>query len=237
MPNIFITGDRHGDYTDIILFCERFKTTKADTMIVLGDNGVNFFKGARDKYLKEKLQNLPITFIMLRGNHDIRPSDIDSYQEKLIINKSFSGMFYVDDKYPDLLFTSEGYYSFKVNNEYKTAYIINGAYSVDKYYRLASNGRWFPNEQLSQEEMTGVEKELLNHKVSYIFSHTCPLKYEPHEVFLSYVDQSKVDKTMETWLDKIEDGTKYNDWYCGHWHINKRIDKMHFLYDSIELLE
>ena len=26
----------------------------------------------------------------------------------------------------------------------------------------------------------------------------------------------------------------YKAWYCGHWHINKRIDKMHFLFHGFE---
>lgn len=32
-----------------------------------------------------------------------------------------------------------------------------------------------------------------------------PLKYEPVEVFMAEVDQSKVDKSTEEWLDGIED--------------------------------
>ena len=28
----------------------------------------------------------------------------------------------------------------------------------------------------------------------------------------------------------------YNAWYCGHWHIDKRIDKMLFLMHSVEAL-
>ena len=43
-------------------------------MIVLGDNGVNYWGGKRDKALKKKLEALPITFMMIRGNHDQRPS-------------------------------------------------------------------------------------------------------------------------------------------------------------------
>lgn len=41
-----------------------------------------------------------------------------------------------------------------------------------------------------------------------MLSHTTPLKYEPVEVFMAGVDQSKVDKSMEEWLDRI-------DWIMG----------------------
>ena len=30
----------------------------------------------------------------------------------------------------------------------------------------------------------------------------------------------------------IEENTKYIDWFCGHWHIDKNIDRMHFLFNS-----
>ena len=45
-----------------------------------------------------------------------------------------------------------------------------------------------------------------------------------------------VDHSTEEWLDKIEDQLDYKDWFCGHWHIDKRIDKMHFMMRSVEAL-
>ena len=48
-------------------------------------------------------------------------------------------------------------------------------------------------------------------------SHTCPRKYEPVEHFMPGIDQSKVDKSTENWLDTIEDRLDYKEWYCGHW--------------------
>ena len=43
-----------------------------------------------------------------------------------------------------------------------------------------------------------------------------------------------MDKSTELWLDTIEKKLNYNAWYCGHWHMKKRIDKMHFLFESVE---
>ena len=50
------------------------------------------------------------------------------------------------------------------------------------------------------------------------------------------LDQRLVDHSTEEWLDQIENKLDYNAWYCGHWHIDKRIDKMHFLMHSVEAL-
>jgi 3-oxoacid CoA-transferase subunit A len=54
------------------------------------------------------------------------------------------------------------------------------------------------------------------------------------EAFLPGLDQSLIDHSTEEWLDTIEDRLDYKAWYCGHWHINKRIDKMHFLMHEVE---
>ena len=45
-----------------------------------------------------------------------------------------------------------------------------------------------------------------------------------------------VDNSAEEWLGRIEKKLTYQSWYCGHWHINKRIDKMHFLFDFFKSL-
>jgi 3-oxoacid CoA-transferase subunit A len=55
-------------------------------------------------------------------------------------------------------------------------------------------------------------------------------------MFLSGIDDKKVDKFTEQWLDSIEDRLEYTRWYCGHYHTDKTIDKLRFLYnDFLEL--
>ena len=61
-------------------------------------------------------------------------------------------------------------------------------------------------------------------KVDTVLSHTMPLEYEPVEMFLSGVDQSKVDKRTEEWLDTIEDRLDHEHRYCGHCHTGKKVD-------------
>jgi len=82
-----------------------------------------------------------------------------------------------------------------------------------------------------------VEKQVAEKHFDVILSNTCPFKYEPTEVFLPVIDQSTVDTSTEHWLDKIEEAVNYKAWFCGHWHIDKRIDKIHFLYRGFESAE
>ena len=145
------------------------------------------------------------------------------------------GTVYVEDDFPNLLFAKDGEI---YDLDGKEAIVIGGAYSVDKYYRLQRGMNWFPDEQPSDEIKQQTENQLsaINWNVDIVLTHTCPQKYVPIEAFLPGLDQSMVDHSTEEWLDKIEDRLNYKDWFCDHWHIDKRIDKMHFMMRSVEAL-
>ena len=49
----------------------------------MGDAGINFSGGERDRLKKEYLESLPITIFAIHGNHERRPQTIDTYKEKL----------------------------------------------------------------------------------------------------------------------------------------------------------
>ena len=81
-----------------------------------------------------------------------------------------------------------------------------------------------------------VEDQLAAHdyRVDVVLSHTCPLPYEPTEVFLPWLDQSDIDKSTERWLGELESRLHYRKWYCGHFHTEKTVDRLRFLYETIE---
>ena len=226
---IYITGDKHGDYSDIFDFCCKNKTSKNDIMIVLGDAGINYYLDKRDYVLKEELKKLPITLFCIHGNHEERPENIDGYKIKKINN----GIVYYEEKYPNILFAKDGeIYDF----DGKSTLVIGGAYSVDKNYRLMMGYNWYSSEQPNDEIKDRIRKALKEHnnEVDIILTHTCPFKYLPYEVFLSGIDQSQVDSSTEEFLDEIEETTKYKKWYCGHYHTDKKIDKMRFMMFDID---
>jgi 3-oxoacid CoA-transferase subunit A len=138
----------------------------------------------------------------------------------------------VEDEYPNILFAIDGEI-YDLGGRQCIA--IGRAYSVDKFYRLARGWGWWDDEQPSEAIRQYVEKQLADNgnRVDVVLSHTCPLKYEPKEVFLSFIDQSSVDKSTEAWLDTIEEGVSYDKWYCGHYHTQKMVDKVQFLFGSI----
>ncbi len=165
----------------------------------------------------------------IHGNHEERPEKIDSYKTKRFHN----GIVYYEEEYPNILFAKDGeVYDF---NNHKVL-VIGGAYSVDKYFRLVRGYNWYESEQPNDKTKSKVRKVLnnLDNKIDIILSHTCPYKYLPREMFLDGIEQSTVDNSTEYFLDEIEQTTDYKKWYCGHYHTNKKIDKMIFMFDEIE---
>ena len=228
----YINADPHGSYEKIENFVRKFSLDENDTIILLGDVAINYFGDDRDLDRKYWLSDMPCTFFCIHGNHEMRPEKISSY--KLVDYKG--GKVWVDNYFPNLLFAKDGeIFDF----DGKKCIVLGGAYSVDKPYRLSRGLHWFDDEQPSKQIKKFAEKKLEEnkYKVNYVFSHTCPVNYEPIECFMPGLDQSTVDKTTEMWLDKIEQKLDYDMWYVGHYHIDKKIDKMCFLFDSFEMLK
>jgi len=229
---VYYTGDIHGETTKILNFISRFQLTADDVIVILGDAGLNYYgNDSVDNRVKYLLNDQGVTILSIHGNHERRPESLPCYHERVWSG----GAVYIEDTFPNLLFAKDGEI---FNLEGQQSIVIGGAYSVDKYYRLQCGLRWFADEQPSLLIKEHVESMLnsVGWKIDTVLSHTCPAKYIPMEALMSCVDQSTIDHSTESWLDAIEERLSYKHWLCGHWHIDKRIDKMHFLMDGFETL-
>ena len=230
---VYVTGDCHRDFSKIEFFCRhnRSSLSKEDIMIVLGDAGINYALDGLDIKLKRNLAKLPITLLCVHGNHEERPYLMGTYVEV----EWHGGSVYMENVYPNILFAKDGeIYDF----DGKKAMAIGGAYSVDKEFRLMAGRPWFESEQPSNEIKAYVEERLAmnNWKVDYVLSHTCPSKWEPIDLFLEGLDQSKVDKSTEEWLTQLEKKMNYERWYFGHYHDNRTYHSAQMLFEEIREL-
>ena len=230
MSNFYITGDTHGCFDRIIEFAFRMGTTKEDVLIILGDAGVNFYLNQRDIDNKILLSKLDLTILCIKGNHEKYPENLPNYKLK----KWYDGEVFYEEEYPNLLFAKDGsIYNF---NGMKTL-VIGGAYSVDKYYRLARGWTWFDDEQPSEELKAQINKMIeTNNTFDYVLTHTCPYSVRPTHLFLAEVDQSTVDSSTELWLEEVKNKISFKKWYFGHYHDDWRKDNFQMLFNSFDEL-
>lgn len=218
---IYITGDTHREFNRL----NGLDIKKNDMLIILGDSCINYYLNKEDERLKRYLNSFKYKFFIVRGNHEERPENISTYKEV----DMFGGKVYMESAFKNLIFAKDGEV---YNIDDKKVLVLGGAYSVDKYYRILYRYEWFKDEQLNDTEKKNILEKVKGKHFDVVLSHTSPLKYEATEAFVLNIDQSTVDKSMEEFLDKVEESIDYDKWYCGHYHIEKQIDKMEFMFES-----
>ena len=118
---VYITGDTHGDFRQIGDFCFSMGTKRDDVMIVLGDAGLNYFGDERDTVRKTGVSQTRMTYLMVHGNHEMRPETLNGYR----LIPWNGGMVYQEEPFPNLLFAKDGEI-YRLGG--KDALVIGGAY-------------------------------------------------------------------------------------------------------------
>lgn len=229
------TGDTHGSLKRFYPSVFTVEDSKSTAIIVLGDFGANYYLNHRDIELKRAAARMSFTFYLVRGNHEARPQDVAGME--LIYDEDVKGKVYYESAYPNIRYFLDGEF---YNIGGKSTLVIGGAYSIDKDWRLAQGWSWFENEQLDEDERTHIYnsvKEYLSSggHLDLVLTHTAPINFEPTQMFLDFIDQDRVDKTMENWLQTIYDMVPKDCFFLfGHYHGNLIMgDNVAMLYERI----
>lgn len=232
IKNWLIRGDTHGSFLWMSNDTLQQYIPEETAIIILGDAGFDFYLNHTDEKKKKEVNARGYTIYWLRGNHEERPQNVNGYQ--IIFDENVHGQVYCDPRFPNLrAFLDYGLYDI---NGY-TCLVIGGAYSVDKNWRLQraclieetndpKKSGWFSNEQLTDEEMRNCERIIqqftaTGKTVDFVMTHTCPYDYQPKDMFLSFIDQSTVDNSMELWMNRIKDMFSWHIWLFGHYHADR----------------
>ena len=244
----FITGDKHRHFDNVKKFCREINTTRKDVLIILGDAGFNYYGDKRDDKLKKKISQLNITLFCLHGNKENRPQNVGTYG----IRNFCGGKVYYEPKYPNIYFAIDGeIYAFNG----KKYMVVGGAHSVDKMRCLEEGTPFWYDEMPDDSIKEKVECVLQNqgNKIFGMMTHTCPIDYLPSEMFMSTKQNATIkrkprkakskklfkpdiDRSTEIWLGNLQKKLDYEVWFCGHYHIDKQIDKIQMLYNDIRPL-
>lgn len=244
----FITGDKHRRFDRVKEFCREMNTRRKDVLIILGDAGFNYYDDKRDDELKAEMSRLNITLFCLHGNKENRPQNVGTYG----IRSFCGGKVYYEPKYPNIFFAIDGeIYTF----EGKKYMVVGGAHSVDKMRCLEEGTPFWYDEMPDDRTKEHVEKvlEAENNHIYGMLTHTCPVNYLPTEMFMSTRQNASIkrkprkarskklfrpdiDRSTEIWLGELEKNIDYEVWFCGHYHVDKQIDRIQMMYKNIQPL-
>lgn len=244
----FITGDKHRRFDKVKKFCREMNTRRKDVLIILGDTGFNYYDDKRDDELKKEISGLNITLLCLHGNKENRPQNVGTYG----IRSFCGGKVYYEPKYPNIYFAIDGeIYTF----EGKKYMAVGGAHSADKQRCLEDGAPFWYDEMPDDTIKENVENNLKNegNKIYGMMTHTCPIDYLPTEMFMSTRQNADIkkkprkakskklfkpdiDRSTEIWLGELEKNLDYEVWFCGHYHIDKQIDKIQMMCHDIRPL-
>lgn len=252
LKHLIFSGDTHGGVATISRIGNIQRNMPEykpeETMVViLGDAGLNFWLNNTDKKYKKLLNSMGYHIYCVRGNHEQRPSLVKNMI--LVDDENVNNSVWMEEAFPNIRYFVDG-------NIYNllgySALVVGGAYSVDKWYRLARAGYardeaetadpkkcgWFKDECLTIAEMDAIMKNVQGKSVDFILSHTCPISWEPTDLFLGGIDQSTVNKSMEVWLDELKDNVKWKYYLFGHYHADRierpYVEQFYQEYEDVE---
>lgn len=227
---VYLAGDIHGELEIEKLsdFFELEANTRTlsedDYVIILGDVGVCWDGGARDEFVVQKLNKLPITVLWIDGNHE----NFDLIDKLPVTDWHGGKVQFIGSRIIHLM---RGYI-YEICG--KKFWAFGGGFSIDKMYRREGIS-WWSREMPSYEEYERGKMNLQKQSkdVDFIITHTVPR----HIAFRLVENVYPGEEELQKYLQGISEQVKFEQWYFGHWHIDCKIDKYVGLYDEIVRLE
>lgn len=226
--SIYLTGDTHGDISRLIadpLYDNNIITEK-DVIIVLGDFGVIFepICTEREIELLNKLEKRPNIFLFVDGNHE------NHYRLSKLPKRTLFGGKVGEVRKNKVYHCKRG--EIYIIDDLKF-FVFGGARSIDQGYRIEGVS-WWPEEIPSRKEMFhGLDNlEKHNFKVDYILAHTAPEDITKKLKKIKGLYDLYDPDVTKSYLEVVCEKTKFEKFFCGHWHVDYRIKKYNFLYTN-----
>ena len=227
---IYVTGDIHASYDIQKLSSSQFDASglsKNDYVIICGDFGLVWQNTPSEQYWLRWLDAKPFTTLFVDGNHEgfhtlnALPTETWHGGQVHQINDSVYHLMRGE------LFDIDGLTFFTMGGAASSKY--------DKQHRKEGIG-WFPEEVPSQEEREHAEEALsrANWKCDYVITHCAPTSCKDDLGAKTNRLQIHPMDEYTNWLDSIRQQTTYTHWFCGHYHLDAKLNNnITVLYNNI----
>lgn len=227
---IFVTGDTHIPIDISKLnnanFPEQTSLTKSDYVIICGDFGLiwKLVPDNEEKYWTKWLNEKPFITLFVKGNHE-NHDRLETFPTMEMfggtVRQISDSIFMLED---NQIYTIDG----------KRFYVLGGARSTDKAYRREGVSWWsqeLPNVQKCNDVVDFIAKR--GNDVDYVMTHCLPTT--TLHVLADWYDTD----CLTDLLDVVDENTpNKKHWYCGHYHLDEHIDKLHtVLYNTVVQLD
>lgn len=224
---IFLVGDTHGTNDIFKLFdlVNKFEFTKNDYVIIVGDAGVVWNKSTLEDTV-ELYNSFPFTTLYIDGNHEnfnlLNAYNVEEFKGGNV-HKIADSVYHL---MRGQVFEIEG----------KTFFTFGGANSTDKMHRI-ENVSWWKDEEPNPFEVYEALENLsrYEYKVDYVLTHCIDqisLMSPPLSIYGYRTYRSNII------LDEFENRVNYKHWYCGHYHIDFKVnDKKTILFDNVVCID
>lgn len=225
MNRVFLKGDCHGRFIDIIDFIETYNLGFGDFIIVLGDMGLFWDRDEidADSFIKYYEDRYEVNLMFIDGNHE-------NFDILKTIPIGEDGQGHISKH---ITYLSRGC-TFDLCG--KKFLCMGGADSVDRIRRI-NHISWWEDEKILQSDIDKVDKSI---SYDYILTHAAPqsiVNNHKWELCKLLYAESLIDHSSEGMLDQMMQDLKFKKWYFGHYHSDVALDdKFTCLYhDFIEL--
>ena len=153
---IYLAGDTHGSLDlqkveDFFSVERRIRElSKEDYLIILWDTGICWDDGSHDRWVRKRLQALPVTILWIDGNHE----NFNLLEEYPVIEWK-GGMVHLIAT--DILHLMRGY-CYEIEGHH--FWVFGGGNSIDKIYRIPRVS-WWPQEMPNEEEYVNYQKKII----------------------------------------------------------------------------
>ena len=245
---IYVTGDCHGGFGRFSIenFAEQENMTKDDYVIICGDCGVVWNKGAenaKEKGLLAELESKPFTTLYVDGNHEnfdrLNAYSVETWHGGKVHKISSSVIHLMRGQVFNIsgvsIFTFGGASSHDIDG---------GILELDDPdimikrkelmwagipYRI-NHLSWWKEEIPSKEEMNEGRRNLAVHgnEVDFVVTHCCASSTQ------ALLHGGYETDVATDYLEEIRQTIKYKKWFFGHYHDNKNVnDKELLIYEQI----